>query len=860
MALDKSSLLALIAANLPDNSSKLINAKKLRDTLTELVDSDYNLIDNFDLVRLAERVGKSYRTGECAVIDGIIYQANTQTATSFVPAEWDDLSVELGTALDDYLLKANGIELDNKKKVKLPIDSSLSGLDTGIYDIQALAVSSGPLQEYPQAGKATLKVWKSDNTTDTIYEYISNANPPQKWIRNLGDQWYNDTANTDQIVFTSGITRVADEVFLGGDVSDIDFQAQTAESTFRFNGSRIRTTRGLETIEGSNSFKVDSNGIALNTDSLFLSGVPLDNNVVQTNKVATIDPNTGLVTMIDSQELIDASNSGSSVFNHTIESVDWIADTGSTYSAFINHNWDDKDFLIEGYSLSGGSVSEGTTILPEAYTRINTNQLKVTVDDNTLRLRVILSRGGIDTLTGGTSDIFASNGLNKTNGVIGLGGTLTGDTTIAGGLTNDFTIEECNNFTVQSKTTNTNGNTIIYMPEDSIQLDLYSPNVGGEYVRNRNMMFQNSMLMSHTNTTTSGNTIANITLDTVDNSSKINFFTSDLSDFTSLNLDAEQALYYTGNFHSKFGPQSIPDVEWVTNAITSSGGTGGGTITGATNGLNVQGKNIALGGTIDDHTNIVAGGLYQFNVTNLSSWKFDTKSDGNNLQRISSDANGIRAYAQDSSVSRSNSLNLNPFSSSEGFSLETARSVGSQYAMGIHADISDTNDPFIKFNVNSGSGSNFRAKITEQGMAYFGNYAAAGIAAHGDRWVPDAGWVNQQIILSGGGGTPAVTPFVNVGDQSGTYNWDVSVNPKIIINLTGDTDITITGNVNGGEYELDVTRDGLAAHTVDITNTIKTPNNGSGALINSGTVDGNDYYSIKDNGANLKVGYGLQYS
>jgi hypothetical protein len=853
MALDKNSLLALIAANLPDNTSKLINAEKLRDTLTELVNSDYNLIDNFDLVRLAERVGKSYRAGECAVVGGIIYQANTQTSTSFVPAEWDDLSVELGTALDDYLLKADGIELDNKKKIKLPIDSSLAGLDTGIYDIQALAASSGPLNEYPQAGKATLKVWKSDNTTDTVYEYISNANPPQKWIRNLGTQWFNDTANTDQIIFTSGITRVGDEVFLGGDVSDINFEGQTAESTFRFNGSRVRTTRGLETIEGSNSFVVDGKGIKVNTDSLFLSGVPLDNGVVQTNKVATIDPNTGLVTMIDSQELIDSANSGSSVFNHTIESVDWIAGTGSTYSAFIDHNWDDKDFLIEGYTLSGGSVPEGTTILTEAYTRINTNQLQVTVDDNTLRLRVILSRGGIDQLTGGTSNILASNGLNKANDVIGLGGTLTGDTTISGALTNDLTIEECNAFTVQSKTTNTNGNTIIYMPEDSIQLDLYSPDVGGEYVRNRNMMFQNSMLISHTNVTNSGNTNANITLDTVNNSSKMNFFASNLSENSSITLNPEEGLVYGADYSAKYGPRSLVDKGYV-----DSQAGGGGTITGATNGLSVSGKDIILGGPLTGNTDITGAATHQLNATNLGDWKIASRSDGSDLQQITSNSLGIRVYTQDTSAGSSNSLNLNPYSSSQPFSLEASKS---NYTLGVHSDVSNGSDPHMKFNVSTGAGSNFRSKITTSGFAYFGNYSSAGIAAHGDRWIPDAGWVNSQIILSGGGGGPVTTTaFVDGGDKTGTYAWDVSVEPKLIINLTGNLDITISGHENGGEYLLDITRDGLGAHTVDFTNTIKTPNNGGGVLVNSGTVDGNDFYSVVYNGVNLKVGYGLQYS
>ena len=61
-------------------------------------------------------------------------------------------------------------------------------------------------------------------------------------------------------------------------------------------------------------------------------------------------------------------------------------------------------------------------------------------------------------------------------------------------------------------------------------------------------------------------------------------------------------LQYAGDYSSNFTARSIPDVGWVT------GNTGGGTITGATNGLSTSGANIALGGELTGDTTIGGGG------------------------------------------------------------------------------------------------------------------------------------------------------------------------------------------------------------------------------------------------------------
>ena len=69
-------------------------------------------------------------------------------------------------------------------------------------------------------------------------------------------------------------------------------------------------------------------------------------------------------------------------------------------------------------------------------------------------------------------------------------------------------------------------------------------------------------------------------------------------------------------------------------------------------------------------------------------------------------------------------------------------------------------------------GVQVRDETASSGMYYLAPYSAQGIILHGDRWIPDAGWVNSQIALVSdlngiytGSGTTALNTEVTVGND-----------------------------------------------------------------------------------------------
>ena len=56
MALDKSGLLSLISANIPDNAAEQITASAVRSVLSQMVDSDINLLEPSENPLISNRV------------------------------------------------------------------------------------------------------------------------------------------------------------------------------------------------------------------------------------------------------------------------------------------------------------------------------------------------------------------------------------------------------------------------------------------------------------------------------------------------------------------------------------------------------------------------------------------------------------------------------------------------------------------------------------------------------------------------------------------------------------------------------------------------------------------------------------
>lgn len=70
-------------------------------------------------------------------------------------------------------------------------------------------------------------------------------------------------------------------------------------------------------------------------------------------------------------------------------------------------------------------------------------------------------------------------------------------------------------------------------------------------------------------------------------------------------------------------------------------------------------------------------------------------------------------------------------------------------------------------------------------------------------------------------------PFVNKGNLSGAFSWDISTEPNITATITGDLSITITNQSNGLVGELYANNDYLGGHKISFTNLVRVSNNGN---------------------------------
>jgi hypothetical protein len=128
---------------------------------------------------------------------------------------------------------------------------------------------------------------------------------------------------------------------------------------------------------------------------------------------------------------------------------------------------------------------------------------------------------------------------------------------------------------------------------------------------------------------------------------------------------------------------------------------------------------------------------------------------------------------------------------------------------------------------------------------------------------PNTDGISGQVLTTDGGGNITFanpTMFVgyfDVGNITGVYNWDVSVNPNIIMTLIGNVTITLFNNINGGEYKLDVRQDGVGGRTIGFSSPILTQ--GGGGVSLTGTALSNDKLIVQDNGLDIKVDVELNY-
>jgi hypothetical protein len=220
-----------------------------------------------------------------------------------------------------------------------------------------------------------------------------------------------------------------------------------------------------------------------------------------------------------------------------------------------------------------------------------------------------LSKFITGTTSGGTGTVSAVNGLTKSGSSIGLGGNLSGDTTIKNyGHTLNIGSSLVDYFSTPAASTGTTN--ILHgqiSPLSSIS-QFTVQNIAGQAAVQGTVQFSNlaSVLSLSSGTTTIG------VNNTIGVTQFFNRFTFTSGTTTFLNTKGN-AIKYGADYSSKFTPRSIPDVGYVTG-LTSSFSKA---ITGATNGLTVTGKRLKLGGTLTGRTDIdnsVTAGLGNFNI------------------------------------------------------------------------------------------------------------------------------------------------------------------------------------------------------------------------------------------------------
>jgi hypothetical protein len=279
MAKNQTELHDLVLLNLPDNTTEAITPAKHREVADAIIDSYYNTITDTGSVGLCEYdTARSYKSGCGVFFETDIYQATVTgntTVGTFIPSEWE--IVDSSSAVTaNFIIKDEGVELDAGKKIVLvATDSSIINLDTGFYQIEANAVSTGLGLDYPILGKASLQVFKGQTNSSSLHIYTPFNFTGVMYVRNLTDNWVKlDMAALD-LTYKNGIQKIGSDIELGGQFSAVSLVPQTISSTFNILGSNVAGAVNIDvastSIKGDTTISRNNNAISVSSSNVFLT-------------------------------------------------------------------------------------------------------------------------------------------------------------------------------------------------------------------------------------------------------------------------------------------------------------------------------------------------------------------------------------------------------------------------------------------------------------------------------------------------------------------------------------------------------------------------------------------------------------
>lgn len=174
-------------------------------------------------------------------------------------------------------------------------------------------------------------------------------------------------------------------------------------------------------------------------------------------------------------------------------------------------------------------------------------------------------------------------------------------------------------------------------------------------------------------------------------------------------------LEYAADYSANFVARSLIDKGYADATYAPIAGLSTGI-----NGLNGT-SNIGLGGTITSDTTILLGANHTFQLGTSSTNFYIANTFSNNVTALTNVNTLNTSEATVSMDEASMFIGINPFSAGLGES---------------------------GFNFGNGGAMNYEDDNGLSGFSYFADYSANGIAFWGDRWIPDAGYVNAQILVA----------------------------------------------------------------------------------------------------------------
>ncbi len=396
MALNNAQLHQLVLDNLPDNVTQFISPELLREVCDEIIDSVFLLIDDQDFVGLSEYdENVAYPDGSATIYQDGIYQAIVGTSTTigpFDPSEWN-LLAPFSASTADFIVKDEGIELDPNKNIKLLADdTSLIGIDTGFYEVNAVSTIVGLDQEYPVAGKSWLRVMNGSSASRSLNTLIPFSTPTKIYVKNQANDWQLIDLTSSITTASNGLTKLGNDVQLGGTLVNATI---TGNGTSPFNVNDASIGFFNNSTGNNNFFALNNNNVELRSNNFIrLEG---ESNFIygNTTQIGT-DPSENL-NVFSTPNLINLSQT--SAFTLTSEVIMRDPSTGRLYAGSVN--------LFTGGTgpSTGTTVSAGPGIVVDQLVNDYTVSLAENFTGGTVDFENILS-GGTDLsllFTGGTS-------------------------------------------------------------------------------------------------------------------------------------------------------------------------------------------------------------------------------------------------------------------------------------------------------------------------------------------------------------------------------------------------------------------------------------------------------------------------